>query len=125
MKNSSYSIDFLNILFTVLQELEVIPFDDGQCITVISHDRAQGGWEGRMTPELWQKIIEEIKCASSLKIRKKQILLKICKKGPLTDNYVDDLSLSVNQNIFPDQGIVISLQFSTSEENPWAYLQYI
>ncbi|QXY83050.1 hypothetical protein EWI73_03230 [Salmonella bongori] len=78
-----------------------------------------------MTPELWQKIIEEIKCASSLKIRKKQILLKICKKGPLTDNYVDDLSLSVNQNIFPDQGIVISLQFSTSEENPWAYLQYI
>ncbi|ECI3520795.1 hypothetical protein DM684_22810, partial [Salmonella bongori] len=40
LKNGSYSIDFLNILFTVLQELEVIPFDDGQCITVISHDRA-------------------------------------------------------------------------------------
>lgn len=28
-------------------------------ITAISHDRAQGGWEGRMTPELWQKIIED------------------------------------------------------------------
>ncbi len=125
LKNSSYSIGFLNILFTALQELEVIPFYDDQCITVISHDRSQGGWEGRITPELWQKIIEEIKYASSLKIRKKQIVLKICKKGPLTDNYVDDLSLSVNQNIFPDQGIVISLQFSTSEENPWAYLQYI
>lgn len=125
LKNSLYSIDFLHMLFTVLQDLEVIPFYDDQCITVISHDRAQGGWEGRMTPELWQKCIVEIKFASTFKIRKKQIVLKICKKDLLTDNYVDDLSLSVSQSIFPDQGVVISLQLSTSEENPWTYLQHI
>lgn len=81
LKNSSYSIDFSNILFTVLQELEVIPFYDDQCITVISHDRAQGGWEERMTPELWQKIIEEIKCASSLKMKKNKSYLKFARKA--------------------------------------------
>lgn len=115
----------LERLFLLLEKFSAFPFNDEKCITILSHDTGQGGWSGAMTPDLWLQICSEMKLASARKIRKKQTIFKICALEELTSNYIDDLSISLSQNTFPDQGCIISLQLSTSNNNAWEHLQYI
>jgi hypothetical protein len=117
--------EFFDCLFPLLLNLEAFPFSNEQSISVLSHDKDQGGWPGAMTPELWLKILAEMKAAAVRKIRKKQTVFKICAVEALTSNYIDDLCISLSQNNFPDQACVVSVQLSTSRTDAWEHLKYV
>lgn len=123
LKSNLQTDTLYECLFPLLQAHEVYPFDDENSISILSHDGDHGGWPGAITPELWLSIMDEMKVASRRKIRRKQIIFKICRSEPLTSNYIDGISVSLNQNTFPDQACVVSMQISTSKENAWQHLQ--
>ena len=125
LKSNSQADSLYDGLFPLLQEQDAYPFSDENSISILSHDTDQGGWPGAMSPELWLKVLAEMKAASKRKIRMKQTVFKICRAEPLTQNYIDGISVSLSQNTFPDQACVVSLQISTSKENAWQHLQRI
>lgn len=125
LKNNTAAGELFEGLFTLVKKIEAFPFMNANSISLLSHDKDQGGWPGVMTPELWLKIQEAMKAAATRKIRKKQTVFKICALDELTSNYVDDLSISLNQSTFPDQACVVSLQLSTSKANAWEHLRHV
>lgn len=125
LKSNSQADNLYDGLFPLLLTQKAFPFSDENSISILSHDADQGGWPGAMPPELWLKIMDEMKTASRRKIRKKQTIFKICRSEPLTQNYIDGVSVSLSQNTFPDQACVISVQINTSEEHAWQRLQRI
>lgn len=125
LKSNTAAGEFFERLFPLLETLEAFPFLNAQSISLLSHDKDEGGWPGAMTPEIWLQIQAAMKTAASRKVRKKQTIFKICAVEESTSNYIDDLTISLNQNIFPDQACVISVQLSTSKASAWEHLLHV
>ncbi|ECD9612223.1 DUF3396 domain-containing protein [Salmonella enterica subsp. salamae] len=94
-------------------------------VVIISHDRLQVADEQIINKRNFICFIKEIRAAGEHVIRQKQIMLRVCNYEEGTCNYTHGITISMSRSFFSDDPSVISLQFTTTINDNWKYLEGI